>query len=308
MSCIHKKGKFQSADKVHQISYEIILPENEIKGILQISHGMCEYFGRYNDFAEYMAKHGFIVCGNDHLGHGNSVDTDEELGYFSEENGWRNAVEDLYTLTKAVKKKYNNIPFFLLGHSMGSFIARAYSIIHGKNLDGVIFCGTNGGMFGIDKMINIIETAKKINGDKYISEKICELAFGTYNKKIPDSQSVHDWISRDKAVVEKYDADPKCNFNFTLNGYENLMGVLRYVSLDEWYKAYRKDLPTLIMSGDADPVGNYGKGVYRVFRKLSANECNVSMKLYGGARHELLNETNRDEVYNDILSFLNFHI
>ncbi len=307
MNCQYQKDKFQSADKIHQISYEMIIPENEIKGIVQVSHGMCEYFGRYIDFAEYLAEHGFLVCGNDHLGHGDSVNTAEELGYFSETNGWHNAVEDLYTLTKIIKEKYNNIPFFLFGHSMGSFIARAYSVIHGENLDGAIFCGTSGGMIGIDKMINVVETAKKKHGEKYRSETISKLAFGAYNKRIPDLKSEHDWISRDKEIVEKHNADPKCHFQFTLNGYENLMGVLQYVSADEWYSSYIKELPTLIISGDADPVGNYGKGVYKVFRKLSANECNVNMKLYGGARHELINEINRAEVYNDILSFLNFH-
>lgn len=307
MSYKHQKGTFKSADNVHQISYEIIIPNTKIKGIIQISHGMCEYFGRYLDFAEFMSKHGFIVCGNDHLGHGNSVNTDNELGYFSPENGWKNAVEDLYMLTKIMKENYKDIPYFLFGHSMGSFIARAYTILHGKCLTGAIFCGTSGGMFGIDKMINVIDAVKKVHGETYRSDKVYKLAFGYYNKKITNFKSEHDWISRDKAIVEKYDADKKCNFNFTLNGYENLMGVLQYVSNADWYSAYIKDLPTFIISGDMDPVGDYGKGVYKVFRKLSESNCNVSMKLYSGARHELLNETNRKEIYNDILSFFDFH-
>lgn len=307
MSYKYQKGTFQSSDKVHQISYEIIIPDTNIKGIIQVSHGMCEYFSRYLDFGKYMAEHGFIVCGNDHLGHGSSVNTDDELGYFSPENGWQNAVKDLYTLTKIMKETYKDIPYFLFGHSMGSFIARAYSVLHGECLNGVIFCGTSGGIIGIDKMINVIDTIKKIHGENYRSDKIYKLAFGYYNKKIPNAQSEHDWISRDRSIVEKYDSDKKCNFNFTLNGYENLMSVLKYVSNAEWYSSYIKNLPTFIISGDMDPVGDYGKGPSKVFRKLSASACDVSMKLYSGARHELLNETNRQEIYNDIHAFFNFH-
>lgn len=304
---IHKSGTFPSADGVHNISYQIIIPDTEIKGIIQVSHGMCEYFGRYTDFAEYMAEKGFIVCGNDHLGHGNSVDTDDELGYFSPENGWQNVVEDLRTLTVMIKQDYNNVPCFLFGHSMGSFMARAYSILHGDLIDGAVFCGTSGGMIAIDKIITAIETIKKVHCEHFRSDKVYKLAFGRYNKKIPDFQSKNDWISRDRNIIEKYNADPKCTFNFTLNGYENLMGVLQYVSADEWYKSYRKDLPTLLIAGDADPVGDYGKGVYKVYRKLSENLCNVGIRLYSGARHELLNETNRTEVYNDLLTFFDFH-
>lgn len=307
MQHTHQKGTFRSADHVHQISYEVVVPETDIKGIVQISHGMCEYFGRYLDFAAYMANHGFVVCGNDHLGHGSSVQTDEELGYFSPENGWQNAVEDLHTLTKQMKMTYPNVPYFLFGHSMGSFLARAYCVRYGEELDAAVFCGTSGGMIGIDKMLSVIEKIKKIQPETYRSDKVCKLAFGSYNRKISDARSEHDWISRDKAIVEAYDADKKCNFNFTLNGYENLMGVLQYVSGDDWYTAYRKDLPTLLIAGDGDPVGSYGKGPYKVFRRLSAAACDVGLKLYSGARHELLNETNRKEVYQDVLAFFGFH-
>lgn len=303
----HRTGTFLSADGVHNIFYQIIIPDTEVKGIVQVSHGMCEYFGRYTDFAEYMADKGFIVCGNDHLGHGNSVDSDDELGYFSAENGWQNVVEDLYTLTEMMKQDYSNVPYFLLGHSMGSFMARAYSVIHGDVLDGAVFCGTSGGMIAIDKIITAVETIKKVHGERFRSEKVYKLAFGRYNRKIPDCQSRNDWISRDRNIIDRYNADPKCTFNFTLNGYENLMGVLQYVSADEWYRAYRKDLPTLLVAGDADPVGDYGKGVYKVYRRLSENSCNVGIRLYSGARHELLNETNRTEVCNDLLTFFDFH-
>lgn len=303
----YQSGTFQSADGIHKISYQIIIPDTDVKGIIQVSHGMCEYFGRYTDFAEYMADNGFIVCGNDHLGHGNSVRDDNELGYFSPENGWQNVVADLYTLTRIMKEEYNHIPYFLLGHSMGSFMARAYSILHSEYLDGAVFCGTGSGMPASDKIITVIETIKKIHGEYFRSDKVYQLAFGRYNKKIPDFQSKNDWISRDRTIIDKYNADPKCMFNFTLNGYENLIKVLQYVSSNEWFTGYKKELPTLLIAGDADPVGDYGKGVYKVYRRLSENSCHVNLKLYSGARHELLNETNRMEVYNDLLSFFRFY-
>ena len=132
---VHHKNSFKSADGIHDISYEVILPDGDAKGIVQISHGMCEYFGRYNDFGKYMASHGYIVCGNDHLGHGESVRNDDELGYFSPENGWKNVVSDLFTLTEIMKKTYPDLPYYLFGHSMGSFMARAYCVMHGEVLD-----------------------------------------------------------------------------------------------------------------------------------------------------------------------------
>lgn len=307
MNYTHKKGAFSSADKIHQISYEIIIPDSEVKGIIQISHGMCEYFGRYLDFAKFLADNGYIVCGNDHLGHGNSVNSDDELGYFSIENGWQNAVKDLYTLTKIMKKEYSNLPYFLFGHSMGSFLARAYSVIYGEHLDGVVFCGTSGGVIGIDNLLGVIKTLKKVHGDTHRSDKIYKLAFENYTRKIKDKTSEHDWITRDKDIVKKYDNDKKCSFNFTLNGYENLMGVLKYVSSTKWYSSYIKTLPTLIISGDSDPVGDYGKGPFKVFNNLSKKSCDVRLKLYSGARHELINEINNKEIYSDLLEFFQFN-
>ncbi len=300
---VHQKNSFKSADGIHDISYEVILPDGDAKGIVQISHGMCEYFGRYNDFGKYMASHGYIVCGNDHLGHGESVRSDDELGYFSPENGWKNVVSDLFTLTEIMKKAYPDLPYYLFGHSMGSFMARAYCIMHGEVLDGVIICGTGGGMPGIDKLISVVGTMKKIHGDTYRSEKVNKLAFGKYNKHITAPKSAYAWISRDDEIVEKYEKDGKCTFIFTLNGFENLMGALQYVSAPEWYELFPRSLPTFIISGDADPVGDYGKGPYKVYRLLSERGDNVRLKLYSGARHELLNETNRSEVYRDVLAF-----
>lgn len=303
-----ENGRYKSADGIHSIFYEIVIPSGEPKAIVQISHGMCEYFGRYRDFAEFLADNGFIVCGNDHLGHGSSVESDDELGYFSENDGWQNAVKDLHSLTKLMKRRYRGLPYFLFGHSMGSFLARAYAFNYADELTAAVFCGTSGGVVGIDGLIDVVNAVRRTHGEMYRSDRIHQLAFGTYNRRVENSTSEHDWISRDKETIEKYAGDKKCTFNFTVNGYRNLLGVLQYVSSKKWYDGYKKTLPTYIISGDGDPVGSYGKGPYKVFSLLSKRKNDVRLRLYSGARHELLNELNRQEVYSDLLAFFEYHI
>lgn len=307
MSCTKIKSHYKSSDGIHSVSYHIWFPEGEVSGIVQISHGMCEYVMRYDDFAKYLAAYGFLVCANDHLGHGESVISDDELGFFSEKNGWENVVSDLHTLTKIMKKNYPDVPYFLFGHSMGSFMARAYCIKYGYELDGAVFCGTSGGVKGISGMLTLIDGLKKLYGEKYRSRVVDSIAFGAYNRKIPGHKTPYDWISRDTDIVDKYSRDDRCTFIFTLNGFENLMKALWYVSQDKWYESFRKELPVLLISGDADPVGDYGKGVEKVYNKMLENGCDVKLKLYGGARHELINEINRSEVYKDLLYFFTQH-
>ena len=155
---------YTSADGIHRIQYHIFYPHNVSPiGIVQIAHGMCDYFERYSEMSEYLVNKGFIVCGNDHLGHGGSVNSNDELGWFAKENGWENAVEDMYTLTKIMKEKYSDIPYFLIGHSMGSFLSRAYTIKHSKSLDGVIFMGTSGGVEILPELLTVVDFMKKIN-------------------------------------------------------------------------------------------------------------------------------------------------
>lgn len=303
MLCTRFTSSFKSSDNIHDIAYYVYFPTGEMRGVVQISHGMCDYFKRYDEFARFLTEHGFIVCGNDHLGHGNSVSNDDELGYFSEKNGWQHVVEDLFSLTKIMKRSYGDLPYFMLGHSMGSFMARAYSTKHGKALDGLVLCGTSGGVKGLTALMPIIDAMKKLHGDKYRSPLLKKLAFGAYNLRIKDSHSDYDWISRDTDIVDLYNNDKKCTFNFTVNGYDNLTRVLWYVSQEKWFENFRRDLPVLLVAGDGDPVGSYGRGVKSVYDRLRRYSCDVEIKLYSQARHELLNETNRNEVYNDILNF-----
>ena len=299
----HFSSSFRSSDKAHDIAYYVVFPTGAVRGVVQIAHGMAEYFERYNAFADFLADHGFVVCGEDHLGHGRTAADESEYGYFSEKCGWENVVKDMSRLTKIMKKNYPEVPYFLLGHSMGSFLARAYVTRFSRYLDGVVFSGTSGGVGGTSALLAMIDAAKLFKGDKHKSKLFDKLAFGNYNKMITQRNSDFDWLTRDTSVVAKYCNDKRCGFTFTLNGFENLSKLLWYVNNGKWFTTYPKSLPTYLISGACDPVGNYGKGVLKVFNELNLNDCNVEMKIYKDARHELLNETNKEEVYADLLDF-----
>lgn len=295
---------FKSRDGIHRISYHVWFHEGEPRGVVQIAHGMSEYVMRFRPFAEFLTEHGYVVCGNDHLGHGDSVDSEEELGYFAEKNGWETVVKDMHTLTLIMKRSYPDLPYFLFGHSMGSFLSRAYTTWFGRELDGAVFSGTAGPLKGGELLLLTIDGFKAKQGEKTRSKVINDIAFGKYNNKIPDKRTEFDWLTRDDSIVDAYIEDPKCGFVFTLNGFENLIKVLWFVSQEKWFSTVRKDLPILLVAGDADPVGEYGEGVKKVFNKLISYSASARIRLYEGARHELTNELNKDEVFADILEFL----
>lgn len=331
----YETHRFKSSDGVHRCHYIVMLPDGEPKGIVQIAHGMCEYIERYTDLMSFLADNGFVVCGNDHLGHGKTAENKDDLGYFSPENGWQNAVTDMHRLTKIIKKRFPDLPFVLIGHSMGSFLARAYAVKFAHEASGYVFMGTADGyestVTGIENkdgraselakkllggnerkvgagaimtMLTVAESMKKIRGDRYRSDTLEKIGFGSYNERIENTQTGYEWITRSEDVVAAYAADPLCNYKFTVNGYINLASVLWYISNDRWYSSMPKDIPVLLMGGTADPVGNYGEGVKAVYDKLKDHSDNVAIKLYEGCRHELINELNRKDVYSDLLNFL----
>ncbi len=299
----HFRSRFRSSDREHDIAYYVVFPRGNVRGVVQIAHGMAEYFERYNAFADFLADHGYVVCGEDHLGHGSSVSSDDEYGYFGSADGWQNVVADMYKLTKMMKRNYPEVPYYIFGHSMGSFLARAYVTKYSRHIDGAVFCGTSAGTGGTEVLLTMLDAAKRIKGEKHKSKLFDRLAFGSYNKRIKNRSSGFDWLSRDTSNVAKYCNDKRCGFLFTLNGFENLAKLLWYVSNDKWYKTYPKTLPTYLISGAQDPVGDYGKGVLKVFNELNVNDCCVEMKIYKDARHELTNEINRQEVFEDLLVF-----
>ena len=300
---------FRSRDGIHKIRYHVWFPEAEPVGVVQIAHGMAEYARRYEPFAEFLVGHGFVVCANDHLGHGGSVSAPSELGYFSRENGWENVVKDMHSLTKIMKQSYPDLPYFLFGHSMGSFLARAYTTWFGSELTGAVYCGTIGPVKGSEVMLLAVNAAKRKHRDEfYRSSTLNKAAFGSYNKKIADARTDFDWLTRDREIVDAYINDDLCGFVFTLNGFENLGKLMWFISQEKWFSSVRKDLPIMLIAGDADPVGGYGEGVKKVFNKLISYSAAARIRLYEGARHELTNEINRDEVFGDVLDFLNTYI
>lgn len=278
----------------------------QVKGIIQIAHGMAEHHERYEDFIRYLNENGYVVFMNDHLGHGKSVANDGELGFFGKRAGYIHLVEDMKKLTEIAKRECPDLPFILFGHSMGSMLARLYTERYGNELQAAIYCGTAGQNPAAQPGIAIVKAIRSLKGDHYRSKFIDKLAFGSYNKKIKPQRTPFDWLTSDDAVVDRYIADPYCGFLFTTSGYQDLMGLIVVINRADWYTAVPENLPIYLVAGDADPVGNYGKGIKEVYQGLIDSKHNdVVMKLFKGDRHEILNERDKKEVYKSILDWIN---
>lgn len=293
---------FDSADGIHRIAAYIYTDETvEPRGIIQLSHGMCEYVERYEDLAAFFTKNGYIFAGNDHLGHGNSVEQ-SEYGIFSEND----VIVDLYNLTNILKKRYKKLPLILYGHSMGSFFARWYIEKYKEVVDAVIISGTAG-----PSILNILgrELARFITilkPDGFVSDFLVDLNFGKYNKKIPNNKTKSDWLTRDERVVKLYEADPKCQFKFSASAYLSMLTVLTRVNNRSKVEKIRKDLKILLIAGRCDPVGDYGRGVLAVYEMLKdVGIKDVTLYFDEFGRHELHNELNKEEVFEYIKKWLN---
>lgn len=280
------------------------------KAVVQIVHGLAEHSMRYRGFAEELVHAGFIVYANDHRGHGLTAQGNEELGCFSDENGWQKAVDDIYRISMHIKREHPNLPLFLFGHSMGSFISRSYICQYGQELKGVVLSGTGGnpGFFGrIGYFIARLEMKKR--GRRAYSPLMHKLGFGSYNDKFKPNKTAYDWLSRNEEEVFKYCDDPLCGFPVSVGLYYDLLGGILGLYKQDPLNKIPKDLPIFIMSGDKDPVGNSGKGVLALaslYKGLGIEE--VEYKLYKDGRHEMLNEVNKHEVYDDIIGWLCKHI
>ena len=305
MNVIRKEYAYPSVTGVADIFARSWSPDGgEIKAVLQIAHGMAEHGERYEELGAYLCEAGYAVIINDHVGHGRSVKSDDDLGYF---NGDKNKagigfVEDVHKLTLIAKEEFGK-PVILMGHSMGSFVARHYITKYSSDIAGAIICGTSGPNPAAGAGILVASLIEKIKGSKFKSEFINGLAFGAYNKRF-EGRTPFDWLSVNKENIDKYIADPYCGFLFTLSGYKNLFEVLQFVSANEWYGAVPSTLPMYLIAGSEDPVGTYGKGVKTVYDKLKeTGHKNVDIKLYEGLRHEIHNEDERFTVYADIIKW-----
>ena len=279
------------------------MPNNRPRAVLQISHGMIEHITRYSDFAEFLASNMIAVYGHDHLGHGDT--SPDDLGFFAEKNGDEIVVDDVFEVTKRIEDDLPGIPVFLLGHSMGSFIARRYVTRYGNHLKGAIFVGTgqqNPIVLGMG--LSMAKSQVKRKGPRFVSDKLNDMALGNNDKKFTEPDMKKRWISRDPETIRKYNADPFCTFRFTSSGFVDLFTMIRKLEDRQDFGEIPKDLPMIFMSGAQDPIGENGKAVARARNDMLEFGLAPDIKLYDGARHEILNETNRREVYTDILRWI----
>lgn len=301
---ISKEFKFASTSGLCDIFAQSFVPDDgKVKAVVQISHGMTEHSDRYIPFAEKLCKNGYAVFTNDHLGHGRSTSNDDMLGFFGSEKGYMNIVNDCKKLTDIAKSEYPDVPFFFFGHSMGSFIARCYTKYYGDGIDAAVYCGTSGSNPGASAGILMANMIGKLKGEMHRSKLINSIAFGTYNKKT-EKKTEFDWLTKDEKIVKAYIDDKYCGFLFTSAGFKDLFSVLNEVSAKDWYESVRKDLPILLIAGEEDPVGAYGKGVKQVFDGLkNTGHEKAEIKLFPNDRHEILNETDKEDVMNYLVNW-----
>ena len=296
---------FPSSDgkqKIHAVQWR---PEGEPKAILQLVHGMAEHIERYDDFAKFMAKHGYLVVGDNHLGHGKSVGATGQRGYFCEKDAASVLVRDEHRLHEELAGEYPAKPYFILGHSMGSFITRNYLCDYGREVNAAVIMGTGmqpKALLRVSKFIAGVEGA--VRGEHHVSKFMNKVGFGSYCKRIPDATDANDWLTTDPEVVKAYNADPDCGFVFTVNGFKTLFELIDRLHDADRLAKMPKELPLLFVSGAEDPVGDYTKGVELAVASVEkAGMRRVSKKYYPGMRHEILNEKEHNIVYEDMLSF-----
>ncbi|WP_297213567.1 alpha/beta hydrolase [uncultured Flavonifractor sp.] len=301
---------FSSSDGVHQVSAVWWRPEGSPRGVVQLVHGISEHMGRYDSFARFLAEQGFAVVGHDHLGHGGTAQDASEYGWFADRDGWRYVLEDTHALFLRSSQTYPELPYFLMGHSMGSFVARGFLIFWPGAADGAILSGTGQEpplTVAAGRILSALFT--RLSGPRAHSRLLNALSVGAYNKQFKPNRTGADWISRDPAVVDAYCADPLCRFLPTVSMFHDMMVGLQLLARPENLANMDPDTPVYFFSGDKDPVGASGKGVQKVagwFRKAGVKD--VTVKLYHDGRHEMLNELNREEVCQDVLHWLEQHL
>ena len=290
------------AGKIHACRWT---PEGQPKAVLQILHGIAEYVERYDGFANYLNSQGILVVAEDHMGHGKSIQNGGTQGYFH--GGWFTAVEDSFELLKMTREEFPEIPYILFGHSMGSFMARTILARYpDSGIAAAIICGTGWQPSAVLPVgIGACKLICRFTDERKPNEKLHGMIFGGYNSRVEHPRTACDWLSRDEKIVDAYVADPLCGFIASAGLMRDMMLGIQYIQKPESLAAMRKDLPVFFIAGGDDPVGGYGETVHRAveeFRK--AGMCHVSERIYPLCRHEILNEINRQEVYEDVTEWL----
>ena len=296
-----------SSDGIHTLRGVVYLPKGEARGYFQVVHGMTEYIGRYDRFMKEMAEAGWITFGYDHLGHGHTVRDDSELGYIAKKNGWDYLARDVGGFFEAVRTAFpsdKKLPYCLMGHSMGSFTVRVATERY-VSPDRLIVMGTGGANRAAGPGLALIALLKRIYGDRHISKLIAKLSFGSYNKRFEKEleEAPAPWLTTDASVRLKYAGDKFCTFSFTVSAMGDLIRLIKECNRAAWYRSIPAGFPVLLISGEDDPVGNYGKGVREVSALLETAGADVKCILYPGARHEILNDFTYEETVKDIRAF-----
>ncbi len=301
-----KEFKVSSSDGIHTLNGVVFLPESEPLGFFHIVHGMTEHIARYEKIMTDLCENGYICFGYDNLGHGNTAKDDSELGFIASKDGYDYLARDVKVFSDAIKQEYGeDLPYYLMGHSMGSFITRLAVSKYVKPKK-YICMGTAGKNPAAGVGLGLISVIKKLKGEKHISPLIDNIAFGSYNKRFGGGSKADPspWLTNDENVRKIYYADKFCTFKFTVSAMGDLIKLIRLTNSKEWYGSVSKDLPILLLSGQEDPVGNYGKGVKEVEENLNNIGAKAKSVLYKNARHEILNDFTYNDVKNDILEFL----
>ena len=301
---------FPSSDGVHTAAAVWWRPDAPPRAVVQLVHGISEHMGRYDPFARFLAERGFAVAGHDHLGHGRTAADPSEYGWFGDRDGWKDVVRDVRALRELAGAAYPGVPYFLLGHSMGSFVVRGYLLFWPGTVDGAILSGTGQeppATVAAGRALSALLI--RLRGSRAHSALLDGLSVGRYNGQFRPTRTGADWISRDTAVVDAYCADPLCRFLPTVGMYHDMMVGLQLLARPANLRRMDPDTPVYFFSGDRDPVGANGAGVRKVagwFKDAGVRDLTV--KLYQEGRHEMLNETNRQEVWDDVLSWLEKHL
>lgn len=306
MAIIKKEAYFHSSTGKNKIR-TLIWEDDTMQpvAVFQIAHGLGEHMDRYDAFARFLAANGFIVCGNDHLGHGKSADSMEDLGFTAEKDGDLRMVDDMHILQNIMKKRYPDLKYFLFGHSMGSFCARVYSTHFGHELDGVIYCGTGDFPPIITLFDHLLDNLAERLGPATKAKKITEQFTLSMNRPFAETaRTMNDWLTSDEEELDQIMADPMCNFILSYSMVRDLSKLQMECAEGDWAAKVPLTLPVLMISGANDPVGRNGKSVLAVSEKLEKTGHTPDIILYPDCRHNLLNETVREKIYNDILIWL----